>query len=296
MCIRDSSSTSAKWASAASSVATSSGEAPFCGPYTAGAPLGPVSGLSTSLASTSSTDDSRASRPDRSARARSASPPPPGGTGSPSSSRNRAPSADSMPAPPSVVALPPTPNTMVRAPASSAARSSSPEPYVEAVSGAKTPAGRRCNPLASAISTTAVSPLSANAAVTSWPSGPATRTSRRSKPAATAASTVPSPPSATGSASTRRSGTTRRSPAVTRSATCTAVSEPLNLSAAMSTRRVSFTAASATLLSPCSPGPAHVRASRAAATITGGHPRRHAPTEGWEAPGSTLGKTGRPQP
>ena len=169
-----------------------------------------------------------------------------------------------MPAPPSVVALPPTPNTIVRAPASSAARSSSPEPYVDAVSGAKTPAGSRCSPLASAISTTAVSPRSANAAVTSCPRGPATGTSRRSKPAATAAATVPSPPSATGSASTSRPGTTRRSPAVTRSATCTAVSEPLNLSAAMSTRCVTF--------SPCSPGLAHVKASRAAATLTGDAP------------------------
>ena len=45
-------------------------------------------------------------------------------------------------------------------------------------------------------------------------------------------------------------GATRRRPAVTRSATCTAVSEPLNLSAAMSTRSA-VTAASATLHSPC---------------------------------------------
>ncbi len=160
-----------------------------------------------------------------------------------------------MPAPPSVVALPPTPNTIVRAPASSAARSSSPEPYVEEVSGAKTPLGRRCSPLASAISTTAVSPRTAKAAVTSSPRGPATRISRRSKPAATAASTVPSPPSATGMAVTSRSGTTRRSPAVTRSATCTAVSDPLNLSAAMSTLWVPLCAAFATLRSPCSTGP-----------------------------------------
>ncbi|MGX1090255.1 hypothetical protein RKD47_000936 [Streptomyces albogriseolus] len=50
---------------------------------------------------------------------------------------------------------------MLRAPASSAARSSSPEPYVDAVSGAKTPSGSRCNPLASAISTTAVPSRSA---------------------------------------------------------------------------------------------------------------------------------------
>ncbi len=156
-----------------------------------------------------------------------------------------------MPAPPSVVALPPTPNTIERAPASSAAFSTSPEPYVVAVSGAKTPAGSSWSPEASAISTTAVPSRSANAAVTSSPSGPVTRTSRRSKPAATAAATVPSPPSATGRVSTSTPGTARRSPAVTRSATCTAVSEPLNLSAAMSTRAVSVTAPFVTLLIPC---------------------------------------------
>lgn len=152
-----------------------------------------------------------------------------------------------MPAPPSVVALPPTPNTMVVAPASSAAASSSPEPYVVAVSGANTPSGRCWRPEASAISTTAVEPRSAYAAVTGSPTGPVTRASRRSNPAATAAATVPSPPSATGRVSTSRPGTTRRSPAVTRSATCTAVSEPLNLSAATSTRAVSTSAPSVTL-------------------------------------------------
>src|SRR5690606_117111 len=143
--------------------------------------------LSTSLARTSSASPSRGWSPDRSAEASSASPPPPGATGSPSALRKRAPSAASIPAPPSVVALPPTPNTMLRAPASSAARSSSPEPYVDAVSGAKVSCGSRWSPLASAISTTAVSPRSANAAGTGSPSGPWTRTPRRTNPAATAA-------------------------------------------------------------------------------------------------------------
>lgn len=153
-----------------------------------------------------------------------------------------------MPAPPSVVALPPTPSTMVRAPASSAARSSSPVPYVVAVSGAKIPGGSRRSPEASAISTTAVPSRSAYAASTVSPIGPVTRTVRRSNPAATAASTVPSPPSATGSSVTSRPGTTERSPAATCAATCTAVSEPLNLSAAISTRPVEFPAVSDTFV------------------------------------------------
>ncbi|GAA3038264.1 hypothetical protein GCM10020000_15550 [Streptomyces olivoverticillatus] len=87
-----------------------------------------------------------------------------------------------MPAPPSVVALPPTPSTIVRAPASSAARTSSPVPYVVAVRGARTPWGSRRSPDASAISTTAVRlpRSSAKAAATGSPTGPATRTSHRS--------------------------------------------------------------------------------------------------------------------
>ncbi len=124
-----------------------------------------------------------------------------------------------MPAPPSVVALPPTPKTIERAPASSAALRTSPEPYVVAVSGANVPAGSSWRPEASAISTTAVPPRSAKVAVTWSPSGPVTRTSRRSKPAATAAATVPSPPSATGRVSISTPGTALRRPAVTRSAT-----------------------------------------------------------------------------
>lgn len=59
------------------------GARPFWGPYTAGAPFGPVSGLSTSLARTKSTEDRRGSRPDRSAVATSLSAAPPGATGSP---------------------------------------------------------------------------------------------------------------------------------------------------------------------------------------------------------------------
>ena len=54
------------------------GVAPFCGPYTAAAPLGPSSGLSTSLATTTRVSASAGCRPERSSRARSASAAPPG--------------------------------------------------------------------------------------------------------------------------------------------------------------------------------------------------------------------------
>ena len=69
--------------SAPSSRATSSGVAPFCGPYTAAAPRSPSSGLSTSLASTTSAPARPGCRPDRSTRSTCSSPPPPAGTGSP---------------------------------------------------------------------------------------------------------------------------------------------------------------------------------------------------------------------
>ena len=54
--------------------------------------------------------------------------------------------------------------------------------------------------------------------------------------AARAASRVPSPPSATGTLTTSTPGAARVSPAATRSATCAAVREPLNLSGATTTR------------------------------------------------------------
>jgi hypothetical protein len=61
-----------------------------------------------------------------------------------------------MPAPPSVLALPPIPTTTRAQPASSAARTTSPRPALDAVSGARFPGGIRTSPHASAISTTAV--------------------------------------------------------------------------------------------------------------------------------------------
>ncbi len=66
-----------------------------------------------------------------------------------------------MPAPPSVLALPPMAKISLRAPASSAAAMTCPNPVLEAVSGASTPPGSRTRPQASASSTTAVPSFSA---------------------------------------------------------------------------------------------------------------------------------------
>ncbi len=58
-------------------------------------------------------------------------------------------------------------------------------------------------------------------------------TGTSSNPEATAASRVPSPPSATGTATTSASGDTDEIPAATRAATSLARIEPLNLSGAI---------------------------------------------------------------
>ena len=81
-----------------------------------------------------------------------------GAASSPLAPSTRAPSAWSRPAPPSVLALPPTPSTIRRAPDSSAARSTSPAPKLDAVSGADRPPGSRARPQTPANSTTATSP------------------------------------------------------------------------------------------------------------------------------------------
>ena len=86
--------------------------------------------------SSAATSRSAASRPPR--------PGPP--SGSPRASSTRAPSAWSRPAPPSVLALPPTPKMIRRAPASSAAASTSPAPKLDAVSGSRPPAGQPRQP------------------------------------------------------------------------------------------------------------------------------------------------------
>ena len=173
-------------------------EAPFCGPYTAAAPFPPSRGLSTSLASTTSALRMRWSRSVRSTWATSSSPRPPVGTGCPESLRNRAPSATSIPAPPSVDDEPPTASTIFVQPASNAAAMTSPVPCVPALRAVSRVGETSAMPEASASSTIAVLPDCAQVASTGCPIGPATVAVRSSKPAARAAATVPSPPSAIG--------------------------------------------------------------------------------------------------
>ena len=106
-----------------------------------------------------------------------------------------------MPAPPSVLADPPSARTIRFASSCSAARMASPSPAEEAASGASVPPGRVCRPQVLATSTTAVTPSKAIAAGWRSPVAAATSTSSDRKPAATAAATLPSPPSASGSPS-----------------------------------------------------------------------------------------------
>src|SRR5258708_4975521 len=81
-----------------------------------------------------------------------------------------------MPAPPSLVALPPIPIIKCVRPSSSAARISSPTPYVVAMRGSRCSAGTSGRPELAAISITALrpSPISPKKASTGCPKGPVT--------------------------------------------------------------------------------------------------------------------------
>lgn len=186
----------AKRARRASSSSTSRGLAPFCGAYTRAAPASPSSGLSTSQATLSSMPARRARAGARSTRASSMT----------------APSARSIPAPPSVVALPPNVSTTRRAPAAMASATSSPTPAEVAVRGARAVQWARAT--ASADSTIAVVPSadSSHFASSGAPFGPDTRADRQRHDASSAASTsnVPSPPSAMGHCSACVGGGPRR--------------------------------------------------------------------------------------
>ena len=107
-------------ASALSRVTIISGVAPFCGPNTADAPSLPVSGFVTSQATSIRHSARRLSSPLRSIRASFPSSPPPCPRGCPLSSSSFAPNACTIPAPPSLVALPPMPMMICLTPASSA--------------------------------------------------------------------------------------------------------------------------------------------------------------------------------
>ncbi|SLH20366.1 Uncharacterised protein [Mycobacteroides abscessus subsp. abscessus] len=94
-------------------------------------------------------------------RAAAASAAPPRPTSRPCASRIRAPSAWSIPAPPSLDALPPRPSTISRAPAATASAITTPRPKVLAPSGSGCRAGSFVSPTTAASSTTAVSPRTA---------------------------------------------------------------------------------------------------------------------------------------
>src|SRR4051812_3790575 len=189
-----------------SSLRTMSSSAPFCGPKTRGASS---NGVRTSLRITIC-----------------AFPIPPVSS-----------IASIAPAPPSVVADPPTATRITAAPPCAAAAISSPVPYVLAFHGSFSSSS--ASPLAIAISTIAVPPssTSANPVFTGSPSGPRTVRAISSPPSCTSsASSVPSPPSATG----HRSGginPARSNPRPIAPATCAARNVPLNLSGATSTGR-----------------------------------------------------------
>ena len=153
---------SAVCASAASSFGTSCGFAPFCGPKIADAPFGPQSGLSTSEATRNLIFAIRGSSPERSMLSMPCSA---------FAGCVFAPSARKSPTPASLIALPPMPMTTAFAPASSAARISSPVPRESARQGSRSPGFSKTRPLALASSTMARSPSSANVAIMGRPSG-----------------------------------------------------------------------------------------------------------------------------
>ena len=124
---------------------------------------GPSSGLSTSVAAITSVPD-KSFKLATSIRCNRAKAAPPGGSWVPDSSSNRAPSAVTRPAPPSVDATPPRPSTIRFADHPDRRENDSPTPRLEAVSGAGIPSGSLLSPQASADSMMAVPPLTAKAA------------------------------------------------------------------------------------------------------------------------------------
>jgi len=160
--------------------------------------------------------------------------------------------ARTAPAPPSVVADPPTATRVVSAPAATAALRSSPAPVLVAARGSRSGAGTRSSPIARAVSTIAFlrrlpSPSSPSAASIGRPSASLTRAPISSTSSADATtSSVPSPPSATGQ---REAGVPAAcSPRPIASATCQALKVPLKASGATRTvvgTPVSFSGSSA---------------------------------------------------
>ena len=175
---------------------------------------------------------------DRSIRSRRTSASPPTVRSRPSTSRSLAPRACAMPAPASLVALPPIPTMNLRNPSLDMPRTSSPSPYVVASRGFRASTGTRWRPDVWAVSTTAVvpSPITPQQAATWPPSGPVTLETLDAPPdAPTRTSNVSLPPSATGANTLSASGSTRRTPSLMASAASWADMLPLKACGAMTT-------------------------------------------------------------
>ncbi len=193
--------------------------------------------------------------PERSTDATSARPAIPSCTSTPDASSSRAPSARAIPAPPSLVADPPSPTSTRRAPRRAASSNSSPTPKVDARRAFAVQGSASVMPAASAISITAVL-LSTMPyrAVTGAPTGPLTSSSINSPVrAAITASSVPSPPSAICRQATRASGAALRTPAAKSSSTFRLDADPLNESDAMSTEILAMNAPPSVPAAPAAP-------------------------------------------
>ena len=168
--------TSAKLDRAPSNSATTPLEAPFWGPNISEAPVGPHNGFVTSVAATISMLESPSTIPDVSMRSRSARAAPPEGKDLPRESKNLNPKAIAIPAPPSLVALPPRPTITRLNPFLDASKSNWPVPKVVVVLGFRRRGGTIANPEALAISITAVlpSPITPHWASICWWMGPVT--------------------------------------------------------------------------------------------------------------------------
>jgi hypothetical protein len=164
----------------------SPGRTPFCGPKTAVAPRSPQSGLLTSDMIVIAESASLKSSPLASAFAACARPAGVGAICWPASSEISIPSAASIPAPPSLVLLPPTPTMNRRTPESRSAPINSPTPLVErAVTSTAMPSAS-VMPTISAASMIAVLPSRASttpyAAARCLPPAPVTARVFRSPP------------------------------------------------------------------------------------------------------------------
>src|SRR5690554_1328072 len=144
-----------------------------------------------------------------------------------------------MPAPPSVVALPPRPIINVFGRCSRAASINSPVPRLVARCASRASAGIQCRPLASATSMMAVSLLLARPKQASIgsPNGPLADTVCSRPPIASVSATVvPSPPSARGISTISSSGAALRHPRAMAEATCFADRHSLKESGATTIR------------------------------------------------------------